>query len=116
MTLSVGVDLLGLGTGGLHTPRRLARAGEATLLFDWTDRVVVEPGESIWMPLVEALRSEDEQDSDTYFVLSGQGERGEEELGTAHVNLEAIYKRGRDEIRARLPVLDAQQRRVAWLT
>jgi len=117
LTLSVSVDLLGRGTGGLRTPQRLARAGEALVSFGWQHRIVVEPGEPIWEPLVEALKSEDEQDSDCYFILSGRGGvDGEKELGTAHLNLEEMLRLGHDETRARLPVVDDTQRRVAWLT
>ena len=59
-----------------------------------------EPGEPIWQPLQDALASEEEQDSDCYFVLySGpiDGDTDDStnrvELGTAHLNLEALMKR-----------------------
>lgn len=116
LTISVGVDLLGLGTGVLRTQRRLAVAGNTLLRFDWEHRVVVEPGEPIWDPLVEALRSEDEQDSDIYFILFGHGKAEEEELGTAHINLEAMMKRGHDETHICVPVLDNDQHQIAQLT
>ena len=86
-----------------------------------------EPGEPIWQPLQEALASKEEQDSDCYFVLySGPMDSDSDattdrvELGTAHLNLEALMKRTppkkRDPEHERLPVVDAQTERVAWLT
>ena len=112
LSLSVAVDLLGLGTGGLRTPHMLAQAGEDSVSFDWQDRIVVEPGEPIWAPLVEALKSDEVEDSDVYFILSGRGEAGEQEFGTAHLNLEDMLQRGHDETRTRLPVINAERRRV----
>ena len=80
----------------------------------------LEEGGTFLAPLREALRSEEEQDSDVYFVLRGSGEGGAAagggvELGTAHVNLEQLQKRGRDVAHERLSVIDTQERKVASL-
>ena len=80
----------------------------------------LEEGGAFLAPLREALRSEEEQDSDVYFVLRGSGEGGAAagggvELGTAHVNLEQLQKRGRDVAHERLSVIDTQERKVASL-
>jgi len=82
--------------------------------------VPLEEGGAFLAPLREALRSEEEQDSDVYFVLRGSGEGGAAagggvELGTAHVNLEQLQKRGRDVAHERLSVIDTQERKVASL-
>jgi len=84
-------------------------------------RFIAEPEWPLWKPLREALETDEEQDSDVYFVLRGSREDGGAadgggvELGTAHVNLEQLQKRGHEPVHERLSVLDAQERKVASL-
>ena len=68
---------------------------------------------------MEALRSEDEQDSDVYFVLkadnlpdhpddgglAGADDDDGSELGTAHVNLEELLRKQHEPSRERLPIV-----------
>lgn len=124
--LWVSVDPLGLadelGLGELCSRR--VRAVHPTVGVSLQARVPVEPTEMIWAPIIEALRSEEEQDSDVYFVLKageapdhsdpgdgsgataggGSDERGCLELGAAHVNLEELLRRGHEPQRERLPI------------
>jgi hypothetical protein len=117
MLLWLEVDLFGLGKQGtedlLLTSNKCRPAHEEVPLK--IDRqVVCEPDWPVWAPLREALQSEDEQDSDVYFVLRGSKEGGGSvELGSAHVNLEQLQKRGHEPLHERLAVVDAQKRRVA---
>ena len=48
---------------------RRARAVNSTVGLALHSRVPLEPSEPIWGPIMEALRSEEEQDSDVYFVV-----------------------------------------------
>ena len=67
----VSADPLGLadelGLRGMRSRR--VRAVHTTVGLTLVSRVPVEPSEPIWEPIMEALRSEEEQDSDVYFVL-----------------------------------------------
>ncbi|KAL1521382.1 hypothetical protein AB1Y20_021048 [Prymnesium parvum] len=118
------VDLLGLGEGGVgHALRTTSLPpSNARVPLSLTALVPVEPGEPIWDPLQQALASDEEQDSDVYFVLysvpskSHDGLVGREELGTAHLNLEALFKVEREPKRERLPILNHQTERIGWMT
>ena len=54
---------------GLNLRSKRVRAVHSRVGVSLHGRVPVEPSEAIWEPIVEALRSEDEQDSDVYFVV-----------------------------------------------
>jgi hypothetical protein len=103
-------------------PKPVPADGSGKVRLEESWNVPLGQGEPALAAVRAALASVEEQDSDVYFILFGAGagagaRKGQEkELGTAHVNLEAMVKRGADVSRARLPVLDPQRRRVAWLT
>lgn len=115
------VDLLGLGTSLLlRSARQRAVQGRVSLAL--SERVPVEPGEPIWAPLREALASIDEQDSDVYFVvriadgsMHDPAEPGVE-VGTAHLNLEALFKQEHEPDHEPSPLLDDDGNRVGVLT
>ena len=123
----IQVDLLGLGATKKEfvLSSKKCRPANAELPLTIDERLVVEPEWPLWEPLREALRSEEDEDSDVYFVLMARRERTKEgeggsnkgfELGTAHLNLEQLKKRGHEPDRERLAVLDPQRRRVASIT
>ena len=124
----IQVDLLGLGATKKEfvLSSKKCRPANAELPLTIDERLVVEPEWPMWGPLREALRSEEEEDSDVYFVLMARRERAKEgdggggskgfELGTAHLNLEQLKKRGHEPERERFAVLDPQQQRVASIT
>ena len=115
MEVYIDVDLLGLGDEGLLTPR--VRPDEGELPIDFHEAIAVEPGEPVWAPLREALRSADEQDSDVYFVLHGASPTAApRELGSAHLNLERLLALDADADHERLPVVDGDGRRVAMVS
>ena len=115
MEVYIDVDLLGLGDEGLLTPR--VRPDEGELPLDFHEAIAVEPGEPVWAPLREALRSADEQDSDVYFVLHGASPTAApRELGSAHINLERLLALDADADHERLPVVDGDGRRVAMVS
>ena len=115
MEVYIDVDLLGLGDEGLLTPR--VRPDEGELPLDFHEAIAVEPGEPVWAPLREALRSADEQDSDVYFVLHGASPTAApRELGSAHLNLERLLALDADADHERLPVVDGDGRRVAMVS
>ena len=96
MEVYIDVDLLGLGDEGLLTPR--VRPDEGELPLDFHEAIAVEPGEPVWAPLREALRSADEQDSDVYFVLRGSKEGGGSvELGCAQGGADGVGADGAGE-------------------
>lgn len=68
--------------------------------------------------LLAALESEDEQDSDLFFVLFGAGRTGSGvfELGSAHVNMEQMLRTGREPTAELLPVVSERGERVASIT
>ena len=54
---------------GLNLRSRRMRAIHSRVGLSLHGRMPVEPSEPIWEHILEALRSEDEQDSDVYFVI-----------------------------------------------
>ena len=120
LQLWLEVDVFGLHEEGLVVESDKCRPMHAEVPLKIDQRFIAEPGMPLWKPLREALQTEEEQDSDVYFVLRGSGEGGAAagggvELGTAHVNLEQLQKRGRDVAHERLSVIDTQERKVASL-
>ena len=120
LQLWLEVDVFGLHEEGLVVESDKCRPVHAEVPLKIDQRFIAEPGMPLWKPLREALQTEEEQDSDVYFVLRGSGEGGAAagggvELGTAHVNLEQLQKRGRDVAHERLSVIDTQERKVASL-
>ena len=120
LQLWLEVDVFGLHEEGLVVESDRCRPVHAEVPLKIDQRFIAEPGMPLWKPLREALQTEEEQDSDVYFVLRGSGEGGAAagggvELGTAHVNLEQLQKRGRDVAHERLSVIDTQERKVASL-
>jgi len=121
LQLWLEVDVFGLHEEGLVAVSDRCRPMNAEVPLKIDQRFIAEPGMPLWKPLREALKTAEEQDSDVYFVLRGSGEEGGAaasggvELGTAHVNLEQLQKRGRDVVRERLSVIDTQERKVASL-
>ena len=121
MLLWLEVDVLGLHEEGLTAVSNKCRPVHTEVPLEIDQRFIAEPEWPLWKPLREALETVEEQDSDVYFVLRGSREDGGAaggggvELGTAHVNLEQLQKRGHEPVHERLSVLDAQERRVASL-
>ena len=121
LQLWLEVDVFGLHEEGLVAVSDRCRPMNTEVPLKIDQRFIAEPGMPLWKPLREALKTAEEQDSDVYFVLRGSGEEGGAaagggvELGTAHVNLEQLQKRGRDVVRERLSVIDTQERKVASL-
>ena len=95
---------------------RLEGAGAMPLSSRWD--VSLAEGTPLLAAVRDALASEDEQDSDVYFVLHGADALGgaPRELGSAHINLERLLKRGSDATRERLPILDPKGARVGAVT
>ena len=83
------VDLLGLGELSLRSARVAVPAQQGRVGVALRESVPVEPDEAIWAPLREALASEDEQDSDVYFVvrLASGIEHEPEEVQPIHFNI-----------------------------
>jgi len=102
----VEVELLELDPGAarLKTGAVQCRGGQCDVNFSHS--LPLTDGSAAAESLGKALRSEDEQDSDVYFVLKGRGAAGsvEKELGQAYVNLEQMLREGRDLERAVLPL------------
>jgi hypothetical protein len=111
----VDVDFLASASWSSQ-PKPVPADGSGKVRMDESWDVLLNPDGPALAAVRAALASVEEQDSDVYFVLFGTGAGKGTELGSAHVNLEHMLKRGADVSRARLPVLDSQQRRVAWLT
>ena len=121
LLLWLEVDVFGLHDEGLVAVSNRCRPVHAEVPLKIDQRFIAEPEMPLWKPLREALETVEEQDSDVYFVLRGSNEEGGAargggvELGTAHVNLEQLQKRGHEPVHERLSVLDAQERKVASL-
>jgi len=121
LLLWMEVDVFGLHEEGLVAVSNKCRPMHAEVPLKIDQRFIAEPEWPLWKPLREALETDEEQDSDVYFVLRGSREDGGAaggggvELGTAHVNLEQLQKRGHEPVHERLSVLDAQERKVASL-
>lgn len=121
LLLWLEVDVFGLHEEGLVAVSNSCRPVHAEVPLKIDQRFIAEPEMPLWKPLREALETVEEQDSDVYFVLRGSREEGGAaggggvELGTAHVNLEQLQKRGHEPVHERLSVLDAQERKVASL-
>ena len=61
--------------------RRLRLASTDPVFLGVQELLPIEPGEPLWEPVCEALRSVEEQDSDVYFVLkAGLGPEHPDEL------------------------------------
>ena len=113
--VEVGEDLLNApGEGAIHTE---ARRRAAEIDFGFTTRVDVPDGGTLHGRIQSALVSEEEQDSDVYFVLKTRDSvtGGEAELGMGYLNLEAMLKDGREKVRAKV-VLSSSAGPVADLT
>ena len=94
-----------------------ARAVHTTISVSLHESVAIEPSEPIWAPLIEALLTEEEQDSDVYFVVraaesaehaatpGAEDAKGITDVGTAHLNLEDLLKRAHEPNHEQLPVL-----------
>ena len=69
--LWVAIDPLGLSEQlGCRLLSRRVRPAHASVSLEQAERVMVEPTEPWWDSICDALRSQDEQDSDVYFVLN----------------------------------------------
>ena len=125
--LWVSIDPLGLGDEldlqGFTSNR--VHAIHQVVNFEHCARLRIEPSEPIWEPITEALRSEEEQDSDVYFVIrAGRsaerpdadgvaavgGDADGVECGTAHINLEELQRKGHELTRERLPIVGTDGR------
>ena len=136
----VDIDPLGLSDEldlRLHS-RRLRVASPEAVAMAVHEVLPIEPAEPLWEPMCDALRSPEEQDSDVYFVLKGgpaaehpeevveaggggesavtaaEAAEAEEELGTAHINLEDLLRREHEPSHEKLEVLDEAGKRIAW--
>lgn len=132
----VEVDPLGLSDElGLQLRSRRVRAVTQTVGVSLEERVPLEPSEPLWAPIIEALRSEEEQDSDVYFVVrAGEaaehidegGEAGSDgaassddigiDIGTGHINLEELLRRDHEPAREAVAVVSDATGPVGSLT
>ena len=132
-------EIGGADASGAAGATAAGRGARLELFADW--EVSLTEGSEPLNALREALRSEEEQDSDVYFVVKAKFDRGKNgkrgggkearkdggkdaeevehivELGTAHFNLEESLRLGTEPSRQRLPlVVQTTGQRVGWIT
>ena len=130
-SLWIEVDFVGPAPNVLSEPatRRISSLDantEQRLALSATWDIHLYEGSAALRALRSALESQEEEDSDVYFVLKGRldtahgdrSSRGRDvELGTAHINLEEIMRLGAEPSARRLQLSSQQSgERVGWLT
>mmetsp|Transcript_14090 Transcript_14090/g.37115 ORF Transcript_14090/g.37115 Transcript_14090/m.37115 type:complete len:554 (-) Transcript_14090:76-1737(-) len=92
----VEVDLVGLTDPSQMKTKRLHKSS-VNLNFGYAQSVPVDAGSREEEVLRQVMGSQQEQDSDVYFIVKTQSARGQErEIGQGFLNLQTVLKGGRD--------------------